>query len=71
MNKQSARDLVQAVADAADARTRLTALERVLELQHPALYAAFLRELENLRSSKAHDMLLVSLENLQRRLESE
>ncbi len=71
MNKQTARDLTQAVADVADIRIRLTALEHALEQQSPALYAAYQREFENLRSSKAHDMFLAALESLQRRLESE
>jgi hypothetical protein len=71
VNIRTAQDIAQAILDVADARTRITALERVLEEQQPALYAAFQRELENLRNSKAHDSFLESVQNLQRRLESE
>ena len=71
MNKQIARDLTQAVADIADARIRLTALEKVLLAENPSLLAAYQQEIESLRNSSGHDTFLTSLENLQRRLESE
>jgi hypothetical protein len=70
MDTQAAKEIAGAIGDIADLKLRLTALDRVLEQQQPSLYAAYQRELENLRNSKAHQMLQASLGSLQRRLES-
>lgn len=71
MNKQTAAELTRTVADTGDLKLRLTALENVLQFQAPELFAVYAKEIENLRTSKAHQMFLVSLQSLQRKLEAE
>jgi hypothetical protein len=71
VNKQTARDLTQAVAEVESLKLRLTALENVLQFRDPALFAAYSAEIANLESGKPHQMHVASLQSLQRRLESE
>jgi hypothetical protein len=71
MNTQTAADITRAIADVGDLKLRLTALENVLQVREPELFAAYAAEIANLRSSKAHQIFEISLQGLQKRLESQ
>lgn len=71
MDRQTAETIANAVADIADIKLRLTALETVLEQQQPSLYAEYLPMLTNLRKSTAHQWLMEGLASLGKNLQSQ
>jgi hypothetical protein len=69
------RDYEQAVTAAAsfaqsvaEIHVKLVALERVLQTHNPSLCAAYLKEIENLKSQKFYEMNLLAIEGLRERL---
>jgi len=71
MDSQTAADLTRAVADVEYLKLRLTALENVLQFRDPALFAAYAAQIVNLENGKPHQMFVVSLEGLKKRLQSQ
>jgi hypothetical protein len=65
MRAETAQSLILAIGNAAklaiDTRNKITALERVLEKEQPALYSAYQKELEKVRKDP---VLTISLEGL-------
>jgi hypothetical protein len=60
--------LSESISFAADTRLRITALEKSLKENEPALHAVYLKEIENLVKQRALELNLSALDNLRAQL---
>lgn len=70
MDAQTANDLTQVIREVGHLKIKFAALEQILANERPSLYASYLQGFESLRTAKAHETFLVSLDNLTKRLQA-